>query len=737
MRGATWLLSLAAVVDASGVRDNTITKVVKLLQEMLDKSKEEAKEERTLFAKFKCYCDDNEMEKKDSIDDTNKEIGVLSSKIEELQGSTGSLSSEVAKLASLISANEAARAEAESIRTKENEEYVKEKDDMEQAISQMDEAIDALADIGADQTMGDSARDNKKFMAGFKGDFVALKTTVKQALLAANSFMTPAMHKKAFAFIQAPFTGSYSSQSGEIVGILKNMRDTFKSNLKGAIAAEKSAVKSHEEFMTTKNEEYDEMKSAFDEKQEVMGANDDEMSTKKEQLSVAKDNLANDEAFLEKLLRICSDKTKDYQQRKAMRANEDAAIAEAIAILNSDAAFASFGKTDATSTGATGPAFLQVRAVSLHTPADLVQKVQQVLSGAGSTRAVRLAKKVKKGNVFEEVLSEIDNMLKLNEEEGKADKENLDWCNSEREETDGNLEDLTNSITDLETTIDDLTTTIGDPETGLKVQLKNTEDSLLQCVQAQKTETKDRVEANSEYQVNIKNLVSAQEILKKALKVLKKYYDELAKKIEAGEFIQHKREDPAPPETFGTFKGQSEKGNSALSMLEFILESSLQEEHESHSDEESAQHSYEDSMADLKAEEAEHEKNLVELQKSLADAEENLLLRKEELKKDKKDKESKETYLKKIKPGCDFITANFDDREDNRATEKEALEKAVGLIKDTPVYKAAMAEAHADSFGDCKETCLENEDHVKCKACMAKTSVPGYCAGHKDTEGCN
>jgi chromosome segregation ATPase len=344
---------------------------------------------------------------------------------------------------------------------------------------------------------------------------------------------------------------------------------------------------------------------------------------------------------------------------------------------------------------------------------------------------------MKSGNVFSEVITEIEDMLKLNEEEGKADKENLDWCNSEREENDGSLETLTNSISDLETTIDDLTTSIKDPETGLKAQIKNTEDSLLQCVQAQKTETKDRVEANSEYQVNIKNLVSAQEILKKALKVLKKYYDELAKKIEAGEFIQHKREKQTPPETNFNTAGQSEKGNSAISMLEFILESTVQEEHESHSDEESAQHSYEDSMAALKAEEADHEKNLVELQKSLADAEENLLLRKEELKKDKKDKEAKEIYLKKIKPGCDFITENFDVREQNRATEKEALEKASTMIKDTPVYKAAMAKAHADSFGDCKETCLENEEHVECKACMAKTSVPGYCAGHKDTAGCD
>lgn len=94
------------------------------------------------------------------------------------------------------------------------------------------------------------------------------------------------------------------------------------------------------------------------------------------------------------------------------------------------------------------------------------------------------------------------------------------------------------------------------------------------------------------------------------------------------------------------------------------------------------------------------------------------------------------TICKKIKPGCDFITTNFDDREANRAIEKKALEKCRTLIKDTPAYKTAVAEAHVESFGDCKEPCVKDEEHVECKACMAKTTVPGFCAGHSDTKGC-
>merc|ERR1719223_1433735 len=115
-------------------KDSTITKVVKVLQDMLAKSKKEGDEERTIFAKFKCFCDQNEADRTESIEDLGKEINVLSSKIEELQGSTGSLSTECAGLAADITANKKAMGEASSIRKKEHTEFVAEEDDMTEAI---------------------------------------------------------------------------------------------------------------------------------------------------------------------------------------------------------------------------------------------------------------------------------------------------------------------------------------------------------------------------------------------------------------------------------------------------------------------------------------------------------------------------------------------------------------------------------------------------------------------------
>merc|ERR1719337_123829 len=93
-----------------------------------------------------------------------------------------------------------------------------------------------------------------------------LKSSVEDVLKGAALFLPQKQQKAVAAFIQAPFTGTYSSQSGEIVGILKNMRDTFKANLATAQAAEKSGSESDTEFQGVKAEELASMKAAFEDK---------------------------------------------------------------------------------------------------------------------------------------------------------------------------------------------------------------------------------------------------------------------------------------------------------------------------------------------------------------------------------------------------------------------------------------------------------------------------------------
>jgi hypothetical protein len=159
---------------------------------------------------------------------------------------------------------------------------------------------------------------------------------MKAALRAASVFLTGTQRSQVSAFVQAPFTGNYNSQSGEIVGVLKNMLDTFKSNLESAIAAEEKAQKEYDDLMAVKEAEFEEMKKAHGSKKKTIGDNAETISTKDSELATVTDELATDQEFLGSLTTRCAEKKKEFEHRTMLRANEEAAIAQAISILNSD-----------------------------------------------------------------------------------------------------------------------------------------------------------------------------------------------------------------------------------------------------------------------------------------------------------------------------------------------------------------------------------------------------------------
>merc|ERR1719261_3856 len=88
--------SFAHAVNSEG--DRTMTKVVKLLQEMLEKSQEDGRADTEIFAKFKCYCDSNTASKTASIASLTSQISTHEGQIEKLSASSAKLSTEVAQL---------------------------------------------------------------------------------------------------------------------------------------------------------------------------------------------------------------------------------------------------------------------------------------------------------------------------------------------------------------------------------------------------------------------------------------------------------------------------------------------------------------------------------------------------------------------------------------------------------------------------------------------------------------
>merc|ERR1712226_931561 len=246
-------------------------------------------------------------------------------------------------------------------------------------------------------------------------------STVKQALFA--STMDGKKKQSIEAFLQAPFTGVYTAQSAEVVGILKDMEDTFDRNLATARDVEAKAVEGHRLFIKALRTEYGVMKkSKLSKKGELVG-NDDSLGTARKTLDVAQSDLTDAEDFLESLEAMCSSKEKEYDQRVLLRANEEAALAEAISILNSDAAFEAFGKVDATSV----PTFVQLGSTPKHQElADeetMRHRAESRLRGTTNSlqsgRVSKILALLAAHNPFTVVLNEIQKMIDLIADEEK------------------------------------------------------------------------------------------------------------------------------------------------------------------------------------------------------------------------------------------------------------------------------------------------------------------------------
>jgi hypothetical protein len=802
---AMWVLFLLVPSAAQAGSDGTISKVVNLLEEMLDKSKSDGTEDRTVYAKFKCYCDTTTKSKTEGIATTTNDIDMSNSELADLRAANTKMTQEIAKLEADMSGNEEARTEALNIRTKEKEDFETEEANYETGIDQLDRAIQLLVAIGADQTVtGDTDSAQLLKEAGFmstkssmkKGQITHLTEDMKAALRAASVHLDGGMRSKMAALIQAP-TGNYNSQSGEIAGLLKNMLDTFKANLATARSTETKKIAEYESMKSTAEAEYGGMETSLGAKEKEVGDNAAAIATTSGEVETMEGQVSDDQEFLATLTERCNTKKADYEKRNMLRANEEAAIAEAISILNSDAAFAAFGKVDETATGRS--TFLQVSAVNVRS------KIMQRLSGHLSARVQKVMAALKSDNPFTKVVALIENSITIIDDEEKADVEKKDWCEDEQTTNEANKGDKETSIQSLEDAINQLEISISQS----KSSIEDAETDLKENRDSQAATTKTREEAHAQFSENKKNMEEAERILAKATEVLTKYYTFLhshnaeksyAKKagkdsgggnlkrlagksvteLEEGcsalpecvafnsagwlksalapeeewydwadgdlyvkelSFLQVGHKQPLEGEPEGDFNtGQGESGNKAIDMLTFIAGETKKSREEAITDEATAKSEYDTEMGALTTAETNLVKDLEGYNLALTTAEKQLNEATEDKDQTTKEHTAIVKYLAEIEPGCTFIQTNYETRKQNRAGEKTALQDGIALIKATPIFQAAIAAQDKEDLGKCAPVCEEEgADHAKCLSCQEGVTVFGWCASpdNSSAPGCD
>merc|ERR1712078_443059 len=202
----------------------------------------------------------------------------------------------------------------------------------------------------------------------------------------------------------------YAPQSGEIIGIMKQMLDTMIADLADATKAIETKLARIAELGV-----------------EIVNAKEDVEDTV--------EALEEDKKFLADLEKNCAAKTKDWEYRSKMRAEEILALAETIKILNDDDALDLFKKT------LPSPSFLQTRV-------SMSQVRGEALRALGSHERkdprldfIALALRGKKVS-FAKVIGMIDEMIVLLGKEQATDDEKKEYCEAELDIAEDKLKEL-------------------------------------------------------------------------------------------------------------------------------------------------------------------------------------------------------------------------------------------------------------------------------------------------------
>merc|ERR1719191_2108948 len=188
-----------------------------------------------------------------------------------------------------------------------------------------------------------------------KGVLTQTAQHVKKALSALpfDSSLAPDQLKVLGAFLADPAeyydqkaqkAAAYSPASTTIIGILKDMYDTFAMNLEKETTNEADAQQNFEDIMAVKVKEQatleDEVKHKIAEKAEA----EQQLADASQELDDISKQMKSDVMFFSETKAICTTKADEWAERVRLRTEELAGIDKALGILTSDEAKEMFSK---------------------------------------------------------------------------------------------------------------------------------------------------------------------------------------------------------------------------------------------------------------------------------------------------------------------------------------------------------------------------------------------------------
>merc|ERR1719356_1710321 len=554
---------------------------------MLKQLEKEAEEDEDIYDKLACWCETNDREKTKAIKDAESRIAQLQVQIEEDSAISSRLNTEIKNTEEEVAKNQEALDEAIAIRKKELAEFNAEEKEMLEAIQALRAAVTVLS-----KHHGGAA-----FLQVPHTHMLGVATTL-QHLIDSRHLVGVLTHKErrvASAFIQAPedffdasptmADQSYTPQSGEIFGILTQMKETFEKDLSDAQKTEEQREKAFEEIKKLKEDEIFAGQAQIEKKTEELADTDERLAHAKEDIENTKASLTADEQFLMDLKEKCQMTDQEWEARQKTRAAEMEAVSKALAILSGDDAHDTF-------TRPFNPALVQTGSHRYGGRRQAAELLAAKASKLHSPRLAALATSMKL-DAFEKVKKAIDDLVKALQDEMAAEVKKRDWCIEEfdnnaleTQQTEFVKKDVLAKIAALETTIKTLTVEID----TLKAEIAEMEKQL-------KAASEARDAQNKEFQTTVADQQETQKLLKSALEVLAGFYGKGTTAL-----VQNKQ--GPPPPGFEEYKKSAASGG-VMEMIEQIMLDAKKMEEETRRDEQEAQKAYEDFTKETRRDEQE------------------------------------------------------------------------------------------------------------------------------------
>merc|ERR1712113_374529 len=243
-----------------------------------------------------------------------------------------------------------------------------------------------------------------------------------------------------------------------------------------------------------------------------------EIAEMKNDVGDTQEALIADKEFLANLEKNCEKKKKEWDVIVKTRADELAALADTIKVLNDDDALELFKKTLPSASS-----FLQIQVTAQDMRARALTGLKKFMEQRPTNAKLELLALALEGKKigFEKVIKMIDDMVATLKVEQKDDDTKKEYCAEELDLSDDKKKSLEHAVADLETAIEDLKgaiATLTEEIAALVAGIKELDTMVAEA-------TEQRKEENADFKELMASDTAAKELMKFAKNRLNKFYN--------------------------------------------------------------------------------------------------------------------------------------------------------------------------------------------------------------------